>query len=429
MIDVRNHHPFPDTNSSGTSQGQASSKTEAHAGGDFADRERQRRLYNLYGAQSSRASSSPGSGKGPKSPLGRFLLKGCALVLCMCIVSVGSIAGYVAYTQGSLGAASNDDFQIEQVSGRSNDAATNVASSDGALSTPQIIQKVLPSVVGITTASYNGSSGGSGIVLTENGYIITNQHVIDGAQSITVTLSDGTEYPATVKGEDATTDLAVIQIEASGLTPAEFGDSDELVQGQTALVIGNPLGLTLAGSATEGIISALGREIEIDGKTMTFIQTDASINPGNSGGPLVDGNGNVIGITSAKIGSTYTEGLGFAIPINTAIPIVEELINNGYVTGRPLIGLTGEDVTAQISAYYNLPRGVYIRYIDPESGAADSGLRAGDIITAVNDQVITSMTELNNERDKYNAGDTITLTVYRDGKSMDFDVVLGEANQ
>lgn len=367
--------------------------------------------------------------KRKKSGIGKLFLKGACLVLCMCVVSVGSIAGYVAFTEGYLNGGDENLFKMEQQSSKKDSDVSQVAASGKILSTPQIVEKMLPSVVGITTAAYNGESGGSGIIMTEDGYIITNQHVIEGAQYITVTLSDGSEYPATVKGEDATTDLAVIKIDKSDLTPAHFGNSDELVQGETAIVVGNPLGLEFAGSATQGIISALGREVTIDGKTMTFIQTDASINPGNSGGPLVDSYGNVIGVTSAKISSTYTEGLGFAIPINDVVPVVEELINYGYVTGRPLIGISGENVTAQISAYYNLPQGFFVAYIDPESGAADSGILPGDIITAINGQTITNLTELNNYRDQYKAGDTVTLTVYRDGRSIDYKVVLGEANQ
>ena len=360
----------------------------------------------------------------------KTILKGACLVLCMCIVSVGSIAGYVAFTEGSLGLGDGDLFKVEQQSSKKDDSSvTQVTSSGNVLTTPQVVEKVLPSVVGITTSVYNGQNGGSGIIMTEDGYIITNQHVIDGAQNITVTLSDGSEYAATVKGEDATTDLAVIKIDKDGLTPATFGNSDELVQGETAIVVGNPLGLEFAGSVTQGIISALGREVTIDGKTMTFIQTDASINPGNSGGALVDSYGNVIGVTSAKISNTYTEGLGFAIPINDVIPVVEELINYGYVSGRPQIGISGENVTAQISAYYNLPQGFFVAYIDPESGAAESGIMPGDIITAINGQTITNLTELNNYRDQYKAGETVTLTVYRDGRSLDFEVVLGDANE
>ena len=160
---------------------------------------------------------------------------------------------------------------------------------------------------------------------------------------------------------------------------------------------------------------------------MHYIQTDAAVNPGNSGGPLVNQAGLVVGVTSAKISSSYTEGLGFAIPINDAVPVIEELINNGYVSGRPIIGISGENVSAQVSALYRIPQGVYVRYIDPDSGAYLSGIQAGDVITALNGTEIKTISELNNQRDNYKAGDTVTLTVYRNGKTLDIDVVLGEA--
>ena len=219
----------------------------------------------------------------------------------------------------------------------------------------------------------------------------------------------------------------MIKIDATGLPAATIGDSDQLVQGESILVIGNPLGETLSGSTTQGIISALGREIEIEGKIMHYIQTDAAINPGNSGGALVNQAGQVVGVTSAKISDTSAEGLGFAIPINEAIPVIEDLINNGYVTGRPMIGISGENVSQQVSAIYGLPVGIYVRYVDPQSGAAAGGVQQGDVITALNGKEVQTLAELNNVRDEYKAGETVTLTVWRDGSELQLDVVLSEA--
>ncbi len=346
------------------------------------------------------------------------------LILLIALISVASCAAYLAAT-GYTTSANSGQYKVNQVSSSGSAAVTT--SADGVLSTPDIIQKVIPSVVGISVSSMSGSGSGSGIVFSEDGYIVTNQHVIDGAQAIKVTLSDGSEYDASLVGQDEKTDLAVIKINATNLQAAEIGDSDELIQGETVLVIGNPLGETLSGSTTQGIVSALGREIEVEGKIMHYIQTDAAINPGNSGGPLVNQSGQVVGVTSAKISSSSTEGLGFAIPINDAVPVIEDLINNGYVSGRPLIGISGENVTMQTAMIYNMPQGVYVRYVDPESNAYTAGVQPGDIITAIEGTEITTLSELNNVRDNYNAGDTVTLTVYRNGNTMNIKVKLGEA--
>ena len=378
------------------------------------DYAKESRIHNIYGTGSTQVHHT---GKAKK------VFMAIGFIILVALISVASCAAYLA-ASGYLNITGNSEYKVNQISS----GVTSVSSSEtGALSTPEIIQKVLPSVVGITTATVSGSGSGSGIVFSEDGYIVTNQHVIKDAISVTATLSDGKEYEATVVGQDERTDLAVIKINAGNLTAAEIGDSDELVQGETVLVIGNPLGETLSGSTTQGIVSALGREIEVEGKIMHYIQTDAAVNPGNSGGPLVNQAGLVVGVTSAKISSSYTEGLGFAIPINDAVPVIEELINNGYVSGRPIIGISGENVSAQVSALYKIPQGVYVRYIDPDSGAYLSGIQAGDVITALNGTEIKTISELNNQRDNYKAGDTVTLTVYRNGKTLDIDVVLGEA--
>ena len=234
------------------------------------------------------------------------------------------------------------------------------------------------------------------------------------------------EYEAKVVGADSQTDLAVLKVEASGLTPCEFGKSGELRIGELAVVIGNPLGLDLYGTMTTGIISGLNRTITIGENKMTLIQTQASINKGNSGGPLINAYGQIIGITSAKVNSAYGEGLGFAIPIDEALPIVDDLMEHGYVTGRPMIGISGEDITYIMSLYYRLPQGVCVRFITPESGAEAAGIKAGDIIIGVNDSSISTMDELTEAKNQFSAGDTITLKIYRDGVSMNVTVVLSE---
>lgn len=378
------------------------------------DPSKESRIHNIYG---NNASHSPSPSKGKK------ILMVIGLIILTALVSVASCAAYLA-AMGFLPSSANGEYKVNQISSQT----TSVSASAGELlSTPEIIQKVLPSVVGITTATYSGEGSGSGIVFSEDGYIVTNQHVINGAQAIKVTFSDGQEYDASLIGQDERTDLAVVKINANNLSAAEIGNSDELVQGETVLVIGNPLGETLSGSTTQGIVSALGREIEVEGRIMHYVQTDAAVNPGNSGGPLVNQAGLVVGVTSAKISSTYTEGLGFAIPINDAVPVIEELINNGYVSGRPVIGISGENISPQVALLYALPQGVYVRYIEPDSGAYNAGIQQGDVITALNGTKVTTISELNNQRDNYKAGDTVTLTVYRHGDLFEIDVILGEA--
>lgn len=342
------------------------------------------------------------------------------------LVAAVSIISCMLFLELS-GYSKSGGYTVNQISTENTTTSVDAAGTD-VLTTPQVVQSVIPSVVEVNVSAYQGAAtgSGSGIVFSEDGYIVTNQHVINRATAIGVKLSDGTEYEAKLVGEDEQTDLAVIKVEAKGLSAAKIGNSDELAQGETVLVIGNPLGETLSGSVSQGIVSALGREIEIEGRTMHYIQTDAAINPGNSGGPIVNQSGLVVGVASAKISSSTTEGLGFAIPINEAVPVIEDLINQGYVSGRPLIGISGEDISQQVAMIYNLPQGIYVRYVDTSSGAAKAGIQQGDIITAVNGTEISSMSELNNERDKFKAGESITLTIYRNGEKKDVTVVLGE---
>jgi serine protease Do len=282
----------------------------------------------------------------------------------------------------------------------------------------EIYKKVSPSIVSVVTES----GSGSGVIMSEDGYIITNNHVVSGASSVYVLLSDATQLDATIVGLDEQTDLAVLKVTpTTKLTAAEFGDSDELQPGEYAYAIGSPGGVKLANTITGGRISAINRDLTVKDRVMSLIQTDASINPGNSGGALINKYGQVVGITSAKIsGSVYSsssyEGLGFAIPINTAKDIVDELIANGYVSGRPSIGITGQSVA----------QGIYVYSIDSRAHAASEGLQVGDIITQVNGQNVTSMTEVNNAKGDLKAGDTVKLTVYRmsTGQTLELTITL-----
>ncbi len=320
------------------------------------------------------------------------------------------------------------------------DALTATPTGDGtvlAISAPaqspmslqEIYKKVEPSVVGVLCESNLRSGSGTGIIMSDDGYIITNCHVISGAQKITVELSDGEILGAIIVGADELSDLAVIKVNATGLPAAEFGDSDLLMVGDEVAAIGNPLGLELKSTLTDGIISAINRDIESDGRTLTLIQTNAALNEGNSGGPLINNSGQVIGVNTMKMYSTVTnvEGLGFAIPISLAKPIIDELINSGYVRGRPAIGISGSDVTDKASAYYRIPNGVLIHSVQYSSDAHAQGIEPGDVIVRINGIDITTMDELNEIKNDYHAGDTVTLTIYRNGELMDFDIVLMDA--
>lgn len=311
-------------------------------------------------------------------------------------------------------------------------ASSADATGRAVLSTVQIAQKVTPSVVGIlcsASSQYASDSSGSGIIMDAKGYIITNNHVVEGAQTITVVLDSGESYTAALVGRDSQSDIAVVKVEAQGLAAAEFGNSDALAAGDLAVAIGNPMGLELQSTVTAGIISAINRNIAVNDRSMTMLQTDASINPGNSGGPLINQYGQVIGINTVKYAGdymTYSEGLGFAIPINTAKPIVDELIERGYIKGRPAIGISGLSVDARARTFYNYPAGVLITDISAHSDAYAQGLRAGDIIVGVNGTAVRDMEEINTIKNKFSAGDTITLSVYRDGDIQAVDVRLAD---
>lgn len=299
--------------------------------------------------------------------------------------------------------------------------------ADGALSLQEIYKKCIGSVVSITASAQSGKSSGTGIVLSADGYLITNQHVIENAQVIAVQTSDDRQFQASIIGSDEASDLAVLKVDATDLQPAEFGDSGKLAVGDRVVAIGDPLGAQLRGTMTSGIVSAINRDLEVNDRTMTLIQTDAALNNGNSGGPLINCYGQVIGINTMKLRSYYSttaEGLGFAIPMAVAKPILEELMENGYVAGRPAIGISYDTLPLAFRIYYNLPEGVYISAVYDGSDAQAKGVAAGDIITAVNGTRVTSIDELNRVKNQFTAGDSITLTLYNGGSYRDVEVTL-----
>lgn len=301
------------------------------------------------------------------------------------------------------------------------------------LSLREIYEKALPSVVSITSTLRAGSGTGTGIIMSEDGYIITNEHVVNGAVAIEVLTSDDQSFSASLVGSDSTSDLAVLRIEAEGLRAAEFGSSDQLAVGDAVVAIGDPLGRKLRGTMTDGIISAINRDLTVNGRNMTLIQTNAALNNGNSGGPLINAYGQVIGINTMKLSSYYTsatvEGLGFAIPISSAKPIIDELIEKGYVSGRPALGVMGQTLPDVIQAYYRLPDGVYIESVDPESDAYQKGICKGDTIVAIEGEPVRSMDDLNLVKNRFEAGDAVRLTVFRGGERFDVSVVLSDAAQ
>ncbi|MBQ3114599.1 MAG: trypsin-like peptidase domain-containing protein [Clostridia bacterium] len=346
----------------------------------------------------------------------------------------GMLVGAVIFG-GGLKFAGYFERPLEIVQQSGGTTVNNATYGGSVNSVVDVVKKAGPSVVGIssikTVMSFFGqsesSSSGSGFIVKENGYIVTNQHVIDGAKKIRVLLSNGDEYDADVIGQDAKTDLAVIKITANNLPVMEIGKSSELEVGELAVAIGNPLGLEFSGSVTTGCISALNRTMTVEGRQYNLIQTDAAINPGNSGGPLVNRSGQVVGINSVKISLDGYEGMGFAIPIDEAMPIINELLTGqGYIKGRPQIGISTRDITEKMSAYYDLPVGVYVIEVMPFSGAEKAGLKSGDIIVKADGVEVVDKTGLDKAKNKHKAGEKMSLEIVRDGDTREISVVLGE---
>ncbi len=298
-----------------------------------------------------------------------------------------------------------------------------------ALSLQEIYAKVNPSVASISCIHANSTSTGTGIVMTADGYVITNFHVIDGAQQIYVLVEEREPYTAALVGGDETTDIAVLKVEADDLQPAEFGDSDALRVGDMVVAIGDPLGTELRGTMTDGIVSAINRNLNLSGRQMTLIQTNAALNSGNSGGPLINCYGQVIGINTMKMRNYSTtsatvEGLGFAIPITAAKPIIDELVEQGYVSGRPAIGIQAQTLDIRTRFFYQLPSGVIVTGVLEDSDAAVKGLAPDDIIVGFDGKAVASLEDLVAAKNDLSAGETVKLTIYRTGKYYETDVIL-----
>ena len=365
-----------------------------------------------------------------------------ALVLAAAMGFAGGVVGAKFGGSGKVVIQQVAPSSTADSASGSDNSITAASSSGSSLTTEQVADLVSPSVVVITTEqvvysqwSWYGqnqveSGAGSGVIISSDGYILTCAHVVDGASTITVTIGDK-DYTATLVGEDTTSDIAVIKIDADGLTPATVGNSDSLKVGQSVMAVGNPLG-ELGGTVTGGMISALNRSVTIQGSssvnTMSLIQMDASVSPGNSGGGLFNMNGELVGIVNAKSSSSDAEGLGFAIPINDAIKVAQELLENGYVTGRPYLGITYLAVTdAQTASQLGVNAyGVYVVEVVKGGPAEKAGLQAGDRIVSVDGTEIASKDDLGTLMQKHAAGDTLSITIARDGQMQTVNVTLGE---
>lgn len=417
------------------------------------DFQNQSSTSNTYESRSDFSSS-----KKPKKKIKINLFKNkkktATVALSLVLAGVISVSGYSLISgkndESSLSASLSENFssQDEIKSDSESNAKKLINSTEKKVyTTPEIVDMVGPAVVGVVnkttyTNPYGGLYGympnseskeveqgsGSGVIISNDGYIVTNYHVIEGATEIAIILNTGDKYVGKLIGSDSRTDLAVVKIDAQNLTYAKFGTSSDLRVGETAIAIGNPLGQEFAGTTTQGIISGLNRSVTIDNRTLNLIQTDASINPGNSGGALVNDSGELIGINTAKISSSQYEGLGFAIPIDDAKPIIDDLIANGYVKGRPVIGIGGRAVTEQDAKAYGLKVGIYVVSMTADSPAYMAGIKIGDIITECNGTKVETVDELNDIKNKHKVGDVITLKIYRQNKSMDIKLVLGEEN-
>ena len=325
-------------------------------------------------------------------------------------------------------AASQKDVSLDL---KDTPESTDNVPQEGGLSLQEIYEKNISSVVSISCESQSGSTSGTGVILSDKGYIVTNCHVVDNAHTITVLLSDDRTFAADLVGADTVSDLAVLYISAENLTPAEFGDSGVLRVGDAVAAIGDPLGSELRGTMTNGIVSAINRDVSVDGRILTLIQTNAALNSGNSGGPLINCYGQVIGINTMKISAFVdkagVEDLGFAIPSTTVKEIVDQLIQQGYVSGRPTLGIQGEDVTSFFQHYYNLPMGLYITAVKENSPASQAGIQPGDVLMAVNDTWITKAEDLDSFLYSHEVGDTVTVMIYRARKQYTAQLILTES--
>ena len=358
-------------------------------------------------------------------------LAAVALVLVCALAGVGGGVLGASLIKGASG-----PVVYKAVQDGSGASASTTAANGDAMSIAQIAQKVGPSVVEVTTEAvqtngiftqYVTNGAGSGVIISEDGYILTNNHVVEGQSTVKVTTSDKQQYDATVVGTDDKTDIAVLKIDASGLTPAVIGDSDGLVVGETAVAVGNPLG-TLGGTVTDGIISALDREVTVNNQTMTLLQMSAAVSPGNSGGGLFNERGELVGIVNAKSGGSDVEGIGFAVPINTAMEVAEQLIANGYVSGRPAMGIQVVAITdLQTAMQAGVSQlGVYVQRVDEGSAADKAGLKVGDMFVSVDGTAVSSTSDVTAVLDQHQVGDTIEVQVVRGKQVLSLNVTLQE---
>lgn len=405
--------------------------------GYTAQNQQSQNVYNSqpYGtAPNHSANAKPPKAKKPKKQRKPISRGGIAIALAVTMVfscGLGFGGGYLA---NKVNTSTSGSLNITKTS---NSGTTTTASSTSkANSTSEIVKKTADSVVEISTESvvtgsfaqqYVQQGAGSGVIISQDGYILTNNHVINGANSVKVRLRDSTEYDATIVGSDSDNDIALLKVNATGLSPATFGDSNSLAVGDYVVAIGNPLG-ELGGTVTDGIISALARKVTIEDTQMTLLQTNAQVNPGNSGGGLFNANGELVGIVNAKQSATEVEGIAFAIPINNVLDILSDLKEYGYVTGKVDLGIDFTDITSDETAfYYGVNQtGCYVLSVDSGSNAEKAGVTRGDLVTKVNDTDVSSSSDITAALEKAEVGDTVTFTVSRRGTSKTISFVLEE---
>ena len=394
-------------------------------------------LFKINISRKTTPPTPPHGGKVKKAKVKKGWTAPRLVALCLaCALVGGGVSGgaFALVTSSQNQAAANTSTSTVLQSDRTptTDVQTNQVSAGEEMSVSQIYNTYSGSVVSIQVSTDTAVGAGTGFVITEDGYIVTCYHVIDGANEIAVTFSDSTSYEATLVGGDADNDIAVLKIDATGLTPVVLGDSSQLQVGDTVTTIGNALG-TLANTTTTGVVSALDRAIEMsDGSVINVLQTDCTVNSGNSGGPLFNAYGEVIGIVNAKYSSSgYSssasiEGIGFAIPYADVQSKITDLMEYGYITGKPSLGITVSTVSALDAQRYNMVVGAYVNSVTAGSCAETAGLQAGDIITGVNGTEITTYEELVNAKNECSAGDQMTLDVWRDGETFSTTVTLDE---
>lgn len=405
--------------------------------GYTAQNQQSQNVYNSqpYGtAPNHSANAKPPKAKKPKKQRKPISRGGIAIALAVTMVFSCGLGFGGGYFANKVNTSTSGSLNITKTS---NSGTTTTASSTSkANSTSEIVKKTADSVVEISTESvvtgsfaqqYVQQGAGSGVIISQDGYILTNNHVINGANSVKVRLRDGTEYDATIIGSDSDNDIALLKVNATGLSPATFGDSNSLAVGDYVVAIGNPLG-ELGGTVTDGIISALARKVTIEDTQMTLLQTNAQVNPGNSGGGLFNANGELVGIVNAKQSATEVEGIAFAIPINNVLDILSDLKEYGYVTGKVDLGIDFTDITSDETAfYYGVNQtGCYVLSVDSGSNAEKAGVTRGDLVTKVNDTDVSTSEDITTALEKAEVGDTVTFTVSRRGTSKTISFVLEE---